>query len=46
MYGYNSGYNILYKDTLYNFNALRAEQTEMWTHLDRLLEQFPIRYGL
>ena len=44
--GYNSGYNIFYKDILYNFNALRAEQTKMWTHLDRLLEQLPIRYGL
>ena len=44
--GYNSGYNILYKDILYNFNALRTEQTETWTHLDRLLEQPPLRYGL
>ena len=46
MYGYNSGYNTIYKDILSNFNALRAEQTETWTHLDRLLEQLPIRCDL
>ena len=28
------------------FNALRAEQTETWTHLDQLLEQLPIRCDL
>ena len=44
--GYNCGYNILYKGILYNFNVLRAEQTEAWTHLERFLEQLSLSHDL
>ena len=42
---YNSDYNILYMDILYNFNVCRAKQTEAWTYLEWFLEQLFFELG-